>query len=148
MGGRKVIVLPYDRAWKGAFAASSIVLFTAGVAFFIFMTIFEKRGIVQYGKFQAKKEVGGGIKDLLRHRIIKWTLIAMLTGIVRTAVLFWLPTYISQHLNFPPTQSSLLYTVATIIIATNAFLAVAIYEWLKQKLDLSILIFFMGITSC
>lgn len=135
-------------AWKGAFAASSIVLFTAGVAFFISMTVLEKRGIVQYGKFQVKKEAGGGIRDLLRHGIVKWTLIAMLTGIIRTAVLFWLPTYISQHLEFPPTESSLLYTVATIVIATNAFVAVAIYEWLKQKLDLSILVFFCSSAVC
>lgn len=134
--------------WTGAFAASSIVLFTAGVSFFLFMTVFEKRGIIRYGQFSIKKDAGGGVKELLRHKIVKWTLIAMLTGIIRTAVLFWLPTYISQYLHFPPTQASLLYTVATIVIATNAFVAVGIYELLKQKLDLCILIFFCSSALC
>lgn len=128
--------------WKPAFTVSSSVLLAMGILFFLSVTMFEKKGMVKYGQFQPKKESGGSVKVLIRHQIIKWTIISMLTGIVRTAVLFWLPQYISEHLRFAPEQASLLYTVGTSVISINSFLAVFLFEKLKQNLNRSILLFF------
>lgn len=134
--------------WVPAFHVSSLVMLVMGVIFFVSVTYFEKKGMVKYGQFKPKKESGGNIKVLVKRQIIKWTVIAMLTGIVRTAVLFWLPQYISEHLNFPAEQASLIYTVATSVIVINSFLAVYIFEKLKQNLDLSIFLFFSVAAAC
>lgn len=128
--------------WRTGFFLSSGLLLIAGIVVFVSLTIMEKKGMIKYGQYQPPNTSGGGIRLLIRHRIIKWTFVAMLTGIVRTAVLFWLPSYISQYLNFPATQASLLYTVSTSVIAVNSIIALVIYEALKQKLDLSIFLFF------
>ena len=45
--------------------------------------------------------------------IIKFTLISVITGVVRTTVVFWLPTYISQYLGYSTEQSALIYTAST-----------------------------------
>ncbi len=134
--------------WKPAFNLSSTILLVMGIVFFISFTIFEKKGMVRYGQYKIKKEEGGSIKVLLKRQILKWTVIAMITGIVRTAVLFWLPTYLSQHLGFDPENAALMYTVGTSFIVVNSYLAVFIFDRLKQNLNKSIFLFFSVAAAC
>ena len=141
-------LLAATMAWRPAMVTSCAVLLVMGIVFFLGVTYFEKKGMVRYGRFQPKKEDGGSVKVLVKRQIIRWTVIAMLTGIVRTAILFWLPSYISQHLRFDPTQASVLYTVATSVIVVNSFLAVLLFEWMKQNLNASILLFFGVAAGC
>ena len=67
----------------------------------------------------------------------------MLTGIVRTAVVFWLTTYISEHLGFPPETAALIFTISTIVISAAAFVAVFVYESLGRNMNLTILLAFV-----
>ena len=112
------------------------------VVCFLFFLLFEKKGIVRYGQYKRKKEEGGSIRVLLRHRIIKFSLISIITGVVRTTVVFWLPTYISQYLGFSAERSAVIFTIATFVISETAFIAVFIYERLNRNMDLTILIMF------
>ena len=109
---------------------------------FICFIIFEKKGIVTYNQFKVSKEKGSSIKLLIKHRIIKFTLIAMITGVVRTAVVFWMPTYLSQCLGFSSQSAASIFTVATLFITLTAFISVFVYEKLKRNMDLTILIMF------
>ena len=86
--------------WKIAFGVSSAVLFLMSAMVMVFFTVFEKKGVVKYGQYQTKEKGIRNIKILFRHQIVKFSLVAILTGVVRTSVVFWLPTYISQHLDF------------------------------------------------
>lgn len=133
-------------AWQGVFFTSSITLLIMGLICFIVFTLFEKRGIVQYNKYSKPKEKGGSIKLLIEKKIIKFTLISIITGVVRTTVVFWLPTYISQHLGFSSEISALLFTVSTLIISSTAFIAIFIYEKLGHNLELTVLISFISAT--
>ncbi|MBQ9729748.1 MAG: hypothetical protein IJV80_02945, partial [Clostridia bacterium] len=65
-----------------------------------------------------------------------------LTGIVRTAVTFWLPTYTAQRLGFSAQNASLIYTVLMLVCSLNSFLAVAVYGWFKQNVLRAALLFF------
>ena len=137
-------VLAAVLTWQGVFFASSGVLLFMAVSCFVCFLVFEKKGIVQYGKFQAPKTApGGGIKVLVRHKIIKFTLIAILTGIIRTTVVHWLTTYIVEYLGFDADTAALIYTVATVAISTSAFLAVFLYGRLKQNIDMTVLVSFL-----
>lgn len=135
-------VLAAALAWQSVFHTSSIVLFAMSVICFAVFTVFEKKGIVKYNQFDKPKGKGGSIKVLIQHQIIKFTLISIITGVVRTTVVFWLPTYISQHLGFPSDTASLIFTVATLIISTTTFVAVFVYERLGRNMDLTILLAF------
>ena len=157
-------------AWKQVFSLGSAILFIMSVMVFSFFLYFEKKGIVKYNQY--KNESGGnsvlyyeshghikhhkykrerraaGIMVLIKHRIVKFSLVAILTGIVRTAVVFWLPTYISQYLGYKPNTAAMLFTIATLAISTTAFIAVFIYERLKRNMDLTILIMFSSAALC
>lgn len=128
--------------WQRVFAASSGTLFVMAALCFSFFLIFEKKGIVKYNQYISEKQQGGSIKVLLKYRIVKFTLISIITGVIRTTVVFWLPTYISQYLGFSADQAATIYTTATFVISFTTFIAVFIYERLKQNMDLTILLMF------
>ena len=130
-------------AWQNVFLTNSIVLVIMAIICFLFFLMFEKKGIVKYNQYECKKEQGGSIKVLIKHRIIKFALISMLTGVVRTTVVFWLPTYISQYLGFSSETSAVLFTTATFAISFTTFITIYIYEKLNRNMDLTILLAFI-----
>ena len=130
--------------WQVVFFMGSASMLIMGTLCFFCFLYFEKRGIVKYNQYDAPKAQGQGLKVLVEHRIIKFTFVSVLTGIVRTAVVFWMPTYLAQYLGFTPQDSGLIFTVATFVISSSAFIAVFIYERLKRNMDLVLLMFFAG----
>ena len=130
--------------WQSVFYVSSGALIVLAVLVFVFFLMFEKRGIVKYNQFKAVSEKkGGSIMVLIKNDIIKFTIVSVLTGIIRTTVVFWLPTYIAQYLGFSSEASVSIYTVATLVISLNAFVAIFVYERLKRNMDLTMLISFI-----
>lgn len=140
-------VLAAVLVWQGVFIGSSATLVIMGCICLITFSIFEKKGIIEYGKINRQKGTGS-IRVLIENRIIKFTLISVITGVVRTTVVFWLPTYISQYLGYSTEQSALIYTAATLVISFTTFVAVFLYERLRRNMDLTILIAFVSAAVC
>lgn len=141
-------ILGASLAWRSVFATSSGALLTMGLVCFLVFSLFEKKGIVRYGQYEKPREQGGGIRILLKHKIIKFTFIAIITGVVRTTVVFWLPTYLSQHLGFSSEKAALAFTAATFVISATTFVAVFLYERLGKNMNLTILVAFCSAAVC
>lgn len=136
-------------AWETSFHVGSVALVSMGVICFCGFLQMEKRGIVRYNRYNAKEKTGlSGIKVLVKHQIIKFTLISIITGIVRTSVVFWLPTYSAQYLGFSPKMSATIFTIATLAISTTTFIAIFVYEKLHENMDLTILLSFSLAMVC
>ena len=133
-------VLAATLVWQSVFAVSSAVLAVMAVIGFLFFTTFERQGIVKYGQYKPQKK--GNIQVLLKRRIVKFAIIAILTGVVRTSVVFWLPTYINQYLGFSPKNAAGIYTAATLVISFTSFISVFTYEKLGRDMDKTILLMF------
>ncbi|MBE6595446.1 MAG: MFS transporter [Ruminococcaceae bacterium] len=133
-------------AWQAVFAVSSAALIGMSLAGFFFFTLFERRGIVKYGQYKPEKKGAKNIGILFKHKIVKFSLVSILTGVVRTSVVFWLPTYIAQHLGFSPEASAGIFTAATLVISFTAFIAVFIYERLGHDINKTILLMFSSST--
>ena len=129
-------------AWQSVFVASSVVLALMAVVCFIALTVFERKGVVKYGQYKPVDTKGGSLKVLFQHRIVKFALIALITGVVRTSVVFWMPTYIAQYLEFSSADAASIFTVATFIISLTAFISVFVYEKLGRNMDKTILLMF------
>jgi len=128
------------------FITCGIMLIVMGFVCFLVFSRFERIGLIEYGKYEKNRKEGGSVKVLIQHRIIKFTLIAIITGIVRTTVVFWLPTYISQHLGFSPEKAALMFTGITFCISFTTFIAIFLYERLNRNMDLTILVAFSSAT--
>ena len=130
-------------AWQNVFTLGSSVLMVIAVACFFYFIVLEKRGIVRYGQYKRQStKLSDAVRVLLKRRILTFTVIAIVTGIVRNSVVFWLPTYISQALHFNPQESASIYTVATMVIATSSFISVFLYERLGHSMDKTLIITF------
>ena len=134
--------------WQGVFSVSAYLLGIMAVIFFCVSGVFERKGIISYNRYEKKKEKVGSIKTLLEHRIVKFTFVAILTGIVRTSVVFWMPTYLCQHLGFSTEKAVSIFATATLVITTTTFIVVFIYERLKHNLDLTLFIMFTSAVVC
>ena len=129
--------------WQSVFGVSSVILIVMAAMCFLCFLLLEKKGIVKYNQYpRPPKQEGGSIRVLIRHRIIKFTLISIITGVIRTTVVFWLPTYISQHLGFSAETAAMLFTVSTFVISLTTFVAIFVYEKLHRNMDLTILLMF------
>ncbi|MBQ7799866.1 MAG: MFS transporter [Oscillospiraceae bacterium] len=134
--------------WKATFSVSSAMLAVTGVLCIVAFTAFEKKGLIEYNKYKKEKSSGAGVKVLLKHDIVKFTLISILTGVVRTTVVFWLPTYISQYLGFSTKNASVAFTVSTFVISMTSFIAIFVYERLNRNMSLTILLAFISSMLC
>lgn len=143
LGSPSAGLLAAALVWQGVFGASSVFLILMGVMCLLVFSSMERKGIIKYGQYAPRQEQGGSIRALLEHRIIRFTLVAMLTGVVRTTVVFWLPTFISQYLGFSPGKSALIYTVSTLFISSSAFLAIFTYERLHRNINRALLLSFI-----
>ena len=133
--------------WQGVVYSCSAFLTGMAVVFFIVCTGFERRGVVSYNKFdKPKEEKKGGVYLLIKRGIIKFTIISIVTGVIRTTVMFWMPTYFSNYLGYTAESSSSIFAVTTFIISFTTFIVIFIYEKLKRNMNLTMLIMFTTAT--
>ncbi|MBO5302136.1 MAG: MFS transporter [Peptococcaceae bacterium] len=139
-------LVAYVFLWQSVFTISSIALAVMALLVFFFFLLFEKKGIVSYHQYESKEKQGLDIRNLIKRRLVRFTLISIITGVVRTTVVFWMPTYISQYLGFSSEQAAIIFTVSTFIISLMAFVSVLVYELLKRNLNQTMLLMFASAT--
>lgn len=142
LGSPMAGLLAASFAWQSAFSASSATLVVMAVISFTYFTFLERRGIVKYGQFEQKEKEEKNIKVLFGRGIIKFSIISIITGVVRTSVVFWLPTYINQHLGFSTTDSNLIFSIATFIISFTAFINIFVYERMGRNMNKNLIVMF------
>lgn len=128
--------------WQMVFMVSSGISVVMALICFVAFFFYEKNGIVSYNKFKKEKEKGGNIKVLLKRNIVRFTFVSILTGIIRTTVVFWMPTYFAQYLGYTPQVSATIFTVSTVLISFTAFIAVFVYEKLKRDMNKTLFLMF------
>lgn len=126
--------------WEASFEIVGFLLIFMGIAYYLLSCGLshgktEERNV----KTETQKYQRTGIRSLIKRKIILFTLISALTGIVRTSVVFWMPTYISQHLGFSTDKASLIFSVTTLGVSLSPFLAMFIYERLKRNMEYTLL---------
>lgn len=111
-------------------------------------SLFEKaRKIVQYREREQREENSKDAAVLIRRRIVRFTLLSAVTGIIRTSVIFWLPTYLKQYLGYGTTSALKVYAVITFCTVIAPFLAAFLIERLHGRMSLTMMLFF-AMSSC
>ena len=131
-------------AWQGVFISSGAFLIVMGFLVFLVFTLFERKGFVKYNLYINENKQKGKLRTLIERGIIKFTVVSIVTGVIRTTVVFWMPTYISEHLGFSPKNSALIFTVASLVISSTAFVSIFLYEKLGYNLNLTLFIEFLA----
>lgn len=134
--------------WNNAFTITAVAVFITGIVCYITFLCFEKKGIIKKSEKKQVEKKKKNISVLFKRGIVKYTVISFVTGIIRTTVMFWLPTYLSQYLGFSANVSTLLFTVGTLTVSASPFVSVFIYERFGYRLNLTMLISFIVSAAC
>ena len=138
-------VLASFMVWQSVFAFSSIALWIMAVVVFISFIVLEKKKYVIYSRFDKKKgeKKTGVVKTLVKRDIIAFTIVSIITGVIRTTVIFWMPTYFNQYLEFSEKVSTSVYSASTLVICASSFVSIFIYEQVfKRTMSKSLLLMF------
>ncbi len=137
-------VLASVMVWQSVFTFSSVALWIMGVVVFLSFLVLEKKKIIVYGKYDKKKgeKREGAIKELIKRDIIAFVIVSIITGVIRTTVIFWMPTYFNQYLGFTEKVSTSVYSASTLVICASSFVAIIIYERFGRSMSKSLLLMF------
>jgi sugar phosphate permease len=64
--------------------------------------------------------------------------------VVRTSVMFWLPTYFAERLELGAERATLTYTVMSLFISCGSFIVLFIYERMGHNMNKTVLVMFSG----
>ena len=130
--------------WENVFLVCGAFLILTGIAFFFSVVSMEQREIIKFRTIERQQKKGGSVKVLIENSIIKFTMVAVLTGVVRTSVTFWIPTYLSQYLGFSAAIAATVYTVMTFVQSTTPYITnIVVYEYiLKRNMNRMLLVMF------
>lgn len=132
--------------WKNVFYVTSIFTVAMGVISYSFLTIAEKRGIINEKSVKETSDEKKSYLDVFRLRKFPmYMFVGAITEIVGASVAFWIPAYISEQLGFSAAKSSMLYSIMSLIKAMSPFVAVFIYNRIKERdTQLIIAMFFIS----
>ncbi len=135
--------------WQQAFLACGGILIAMGTVCFCLFLRFEKTGVVVYRAAKKEKQAkNAGVRTLLRHSIIKYTFVAVLTGIVRTTVVFWIPTYLAQYLEISNNLAVGIFSGVTFAMALAPILNILLAYERVFKRNRNKTLLFMFSLSC
>ena len=141
LGSPAAGLLAIFMSWQGVFQTGSIILILMSISIFTFFAILERGGVVKYGERKRGEKNKGDIRILFSRGIVRFSFISICTGIIRTSVVFWLPTYIAQYLEFGEERAIGIFSVATIVLTTASFITIFVYEKLfHSDMDKTILL--------
>ena len=143
LGSPAAGILAVFMSWSGVFVTSSAVLFIMGVSVLLLFGLFEKRGIIKYNAYVPEEKNSGDVRILFKYQIVRFSLVSILTGIIRTSVVFWLPMYFSDYLGYGETKAAGIFSIATFILSMTSFITVFVYErFLNHDLNKTVLVMF------
>lgn len=138
-------VLAISFAWKTSFNVSGLILAIMAVVVFAVLTYLEIKKVIVFKRtHQVKKSLFSSIHALIKRDIIKFTLVSIITGVIRTTVMFWLPTYLMQHLKFSEDNATTIYTVFSLLLSLASFAAIYVYKLMKNNMNNTLLVSFIA----
>jgi len=119
--------------WDAAFVVSGVIQIVVGIGTLVMLMVLEKKGILVNTRRTVKKTGEGGIRTLLKRGIIRFSLVSIITGIVKNTVVFWIPTYFNQYLDFSEDLAVTVYAGVTLMMAVAPAVNLSIYEKVMRR---------------
>ena len=125
--------------WKTATIVFASLLAFLAAASFVFNAVFDKvcAGREEKRRAAAEKPQAMPLKAFagywLRTGGVVFILVTAIQGIAKNSITFWIPTYISQYLEFSPETASIIFSVMSLAAAFNQLVAIFLYHLMKNR---------------
>lgn len=130
--------------WKWAFYLTGILLILTAILWFVVLHIWERKKYLRTICVTSStvKGIAPLFSILRRHQLFPILLMTIINGIVRNAVAFWIPTYITEQFHVVPATSSAITSVLPIFNLIGTFLGLKLLKKCKEnEYEVSILLF-------
>ena len=118
--------------WDMMFIVAGLTTYVIAATAFIFLAVFERRGIFT---FRNNKEVK--LRDYLQifklDRFVFYMFVGVIVEITGSAITFWIPTYLSDALCLDNVVTNVLYSVITVVTCIAPFFALFVFKLIKEK---------------
>lgn len=131
--------------WKFAFYISAILLLLGSVIWYFCLYYLEKKNALKntLSKSSEAKKNKELIGILIENSIIPMIFVAMINGVIRNAVTFWIPTYILEKLGALPTLATGITSVLPLINLAGVFTGVFLLKKLKDNEHMVSIVLFL-----
>lgn len=110
--------------WRFGFRAAGAVLAVFGIGWFFAASAMERRGVIRRSPQSAgPEEKGAVVSELFASGIVPMAAAAMLNGILRNSVTFWIPTYLTERFSVSPAAAAGIAAVQPFVCITGALLS-------------------------
>jgi sugar phosphate permease len=119
-------------SWVMAFWVIGGFLIVTGILWYIFLSILEKSGLGSPNQVKHKEQ-GRTEAFTIDQGFIFMVIVSLLNGIIRNAVVFWIPTYITEKLKVSTTMAASISTALPFINLLGTFMAFWILAKMKDN---------------
>lgn len=120
--------------WRSLFVLSSVLLGISGVICFVRLSVFEKKKLICYTFTKKSAESGTGrFNILIKNDIMYYSFVSIITGIIRTSVIFWVPTFLAQYCGCSSKVSAVSYSAITTTTAFSPYVGVWLYKYILKR---------------
>ena len=139
-------VLAITFSWKTSFNVSGLILAIMSIVVFAIFSYLETKKVIVFRKVEQgeKRSLRSAVSILIKRDIVKFTLVSIITGVIRTTVMFWLPTYLMQHLKFSEDNSTTIFTAFSFALSLASFAAIYVYKLMKNNMNNTLLVSFFA----
>jgi OPA family glycerol-3-phosphate transporter-like MFS transporter len=114
--------------WRFGFRAAGAVLAAFGAEWFFADSAMMRHGIVHSPQSAGPEKKGAVASELFASGVVPMTVAAMLNGIVRNAVTFWIPTYLSERFSISAAEAAGITSVQPFICFGGALLSMPLVK--------------------
>lgn len=132
--------------WRPMFVLGSLLLMLSCVMCFVVIKHLERNYGISYiiGSNKTKGNSEGCVRTLLKKEIARYTCVSAITGVIRTSVIFWIPTFFVQYLGYESSTSAVLYSFVTIVISVAPYANVWCHSKIfRRDMHKAVLIYFL-----
>ena len=122
--------------WQAVFLFSAVATLTMAAFAFLFLTWFEKRGMILPVAVQKERKAKGklDIFSLFRLRnFVLYMVVGMVVEIAAASINFWMPTYFNQYLAIPEGTSTVLFSTIALLRAFCPLLSLFIFKLFRER---------------
>jgi len=125
-----ILVVIFD--WKWCFIVAGLASLLSAIIVFIVFSRLEKKEVLTYqrGKSQDFTEIFRVFKV---EKFIFYMVIGSIVEIASVSIIFWIPTYLTEHLGFEATVASMIYSVFSFVRSFSSFIALFIFKIMSEK---------------
>lgn len=131
-------------SWQVAFFISSGILILISILWFFSNLYMERKGIIKNaGKNSELSGSRSSIRRFLNADFIFMVIVTMLNGVIRNAVIFWIPTFISKNFHYSSSISSAASTILPVINIGGTFAILYLLKFTRNNEKLMCMILFI-----